>query len=33
VQAKGYQTLASSTNIEPNKAFQLNLTLAQQAAH
>jgi hypothetical protein len=33
VQAKGYQTLASSTNIEPNKAFELNLTLAQQAAH
>jgi len=33
VQAKGYQPLTSSTNVEPNKAFQLNLTLAQQTAH
>lgn len=31
VQAKGYQSLASSTNIEPGKPFQLNLTLPQQA--
>jgi hypothetical protein len=29
VQAKGYQVLASSANIEPGKPFQLNLTLAQ----
>ncbi|MGA8097954.1 MAG: carboxypeptidase-like regulatory domain-containing protein, partial [Candidatus Cybelea sp.] len=33
VQAKGYQTLASTTNIEPGKPFQLNLTLAQTPAH
>jgi hypothetical protein len=33
VQAKGYQALASSTNIEPGKPFQLNLTLAQQPPH
>jgi hypothetical protein len=33
VQAKGYQVLNSSTNIEPGKPFQLNLTLAQQPAH
>ena len=30
VQAKGYQSLASSANIEPGKPFALNLTLAQQ---
>ena len=30
VQAKGYQTLAASTNIEPGKPFALNLTLASQ---
>jgi Carboxypeptidase regulatory-like domain len=30
VQAKGYQPLASTTNIEPGKPFQLNLTLAAQ---
>ncbi len=33
VQAQGYQALASSTNVEPGKPFQLNLTLAQQPAH
>jgi TolB protein len=33
VQAKGYQPLASTTNIEPGKPFALNLTLAQQASH
>ncbi len=33
VQAKGYQALASTTNVEPGKPFQLNLTLAQQPAH
>ncbi len=34
VQAKGYQALASSTNVEPGKPFQLNLTLAaQQSPH
>ncbi|MGB8909455.1 MAG: carboxypeptidase regulatory-like domain-containing protein [Candidatus Cybelea sp.] len=33
VQAKGYQTLASTTNIEPGKPFQLNLTLAQAQTH
>ncbi|MGA9945252.1 MAG: carboxypeptidase-like regulatory domain-containing protein [Candidatus Cybelea sp.] len=33
VQAKGYQTLASTTNIEPGKPFQLNLTLAQAQVH
>jgi hypothetical protein len=33
VAAKGYQTLASTTNVEPGKPFQLNLTLAQQPAH
>jgi TolB protein len=33
VQAKGYQSLTSSTNIEPGKPFQLNVTLAQQAPH
>lgn len=33
VQAKGYQTLASTTDIEPGKPFQLNLTLAQTPAH
>jgi Carboxypeptidase regulatory-like domain len=32
VQAKGYQTLAASTNIEPGKPFALNLTLAAQSA-
>jgi hypothetical protein len=30
VAAKGYQTLAASTNIEPGKPFALNLTLAAQ---
>jgi Carboxypeptidase regulatory-like domain len=30
VQAKGYQPLASTTNVEPGKPFQLNVTLAQQ---
>jgi hypothetical protein len=30
VQAKCYQALASSTNIEPGKPFQLNLTLSQK---
>ncbi len=30
VQAKGYQTLAASTNIEPGKPFALNLMLATQ---
>ncbi len=30
VQAKGYQSVASSTNIEPGKPFQLNLTLPAQ---
>ncbi|MBV8345450.1 MAG: carboxypeptidase regulatory-like domain-containing protein [Candidatus Eremiobacteraeota bacterium] len=30
VQAKGYQTLAASTNIEPGKPFALNLTLSTQ---
>jgi hypothetical protein len=29
VQANGYQTLTSTTNVEPGKPFQLNLTLAQ----
>ncbi|HEY6449794.1 MAG TPA: carboxypeptidase-like regulatory domain-containing protein [Candidatus Cybelea sp.] len=33
VQAKGYQTLASTADVEPGKPFQLNLTLAQQPAH
>ncbi|HZV77062.1 MAG TPA: carboxypeptidase-like regulatory domain-containing protein [Candidatus Babeliales bacterium] len=33
VQAKGYQTLVSSTNIEPGKPFALNLTLAAAASH
>jgi hypothetical protein len=33
VQAKGYQPLAASADIEPGKPFQLNLTLAQQPAH
>lgn len=33
VQAKGYQPLAASTNVEPGKPFQLNLTLAEQVAH
>ncbi len=32
VQAKGYQPLASTANVEPGKPFQLNLTLSQ-AAH
>jgi Carboxypeptidase regulatory-like domain len=32
VQATGYQPLASSTNVEPGKPFQLNLTLAQAPA-
>jgi TolB protein len=30
VQAKGYKALAASTNIEPGKPFQLNLTLSQK---
>ncbi|MBV8067134.1 MAG: carboxypeptidase regulatory-like domain-containing protein [Candidatus Eremiobacteraeota bacterium] len=33
VQAKGYQPLASTANVEPGKPFQLNLTLAQQPPH
>lgn len=33
VQAKGYQALSSSTNVEPGKPFQLNVTLAQQPVH
>jgi Carboxypeptidase regulatory-like domain len=33
VEAKGYQPLASTTNVEPGKPFQLNLTLAHQPAH
>jgi hypothetical protein len=33
VQAKGYQPLASTANVEPGKPFQLNLTLAQQSPH
>lgn len=33
VQAKGYQPLASTANVEPGKPFQLNLTLAQQTTH
>jgi len=33
VQAKGYETLASTTDIEPGKPFVLNLTLAQTPAH
>lgn len=33
VQATGYQTLASTANVEPGKPFQLNLTLAQQSPH
>jgi hypothetical protein len=32
VQAKGYQAVASTTNIEPGKPFALNLTLAQAPA-
>jgi hypothetical protein len=30
VQATGYQGLTSSTNIEPGKPFQMNLTLSQK---
>lgn len=33
VQAKGYQPLAATANVEPGKPFQLNLTLAHQPAH
>ncbi|MBV8149169.1 MAG: carboxypeptidase regulatory-like domain-containing protein, partial [Candidatus Eremiobacteraeota bacterium] len=33
VQATGYQQLTSTTNIEPGKPFQLNVTLAQQTPH
>lgn len=33
VNAKGYQALASSANIEPGKAFALNITLVQQPPH
>jgi hypothetical protein len=33
VQAKGYQPLSATTNIEPGKPFALNLTLAQQPPH
>jgi carboxypeptidase family protein len=29
VQANGYESLASTANVEPGKPFQLNLTLAQ----
>jgi hypothetical protein len=32
VQAKGYQSLTSTTNIEPGKPFQLNLSLAAAPA-
>jgi len=30
VQAAGYQSLASTANIEPGKPFQLNLSLPQK---
>lgn len=30
ISAKGYKQLASSTNIEPGKPFQLNVALTQQ---
>ncbi|MGC1380736.1 MAG: carboxypeptidase-like regulatory domain-containing protein [Candidatus Baltobacteraceae bacterium] len=33
VEATGYQPLAASTNVEPGKPFQLDLTLAQKPAH
>ncbi len=33
VQATGYQSITSTTNLEPGKPSQLNLTLAQQTAH
>jgi hypothetical protein len=33
VSAKGYQALASSTNVEPGKPFALNITLVQQPPH
>ena len=33
VSAKGYQTQASSANIEPGKPYALNLTLVQQPPH
>jgi hypothetical protein len=33
VAAKGYQTVAASANVEPGKAFTLNVTLAQQPPH
>ena len=33
VSAKGYKALTSSTNIEPGKPFQLNVSLTQQPAH
>ena len=33
VQANGYQSLASTANVEPGKPFQLNLTLAAQTSH
>jgi hypothetical protein len=33
VQATGYQPLTATTNVEPGKPFQLNLTLAAQATH
>jgi hypothetical protein len=33
VQAKGYQPLAATTNVEPGKPFQLNVTLGEQVAH
>lgn len=32
ISAKGYKPLTSSTNIEPGKPFQLNVTLTQQPA-
>ena len=33
VQAKGYQQLASTADVEPGKPFALNLTLAHQPPH
>jgi hypothetical protein len=33
VQAKGYQAVTSTANVEPGKPFELNLTLAQQTGH
>lgn len=33
VAAKGYNALSATTNIEPGKPFQLNLTLSQESPH